>query len=76
MRFRGPTGRAPDGDIPWKSRASSSSPARTRRRIIVNGVDYHNIAATAHAAYRPVGFYLKSAREKALVGLLGEIRGG
>ena len=29
---------------------------QTQKDIVVNGVDYHNIAATGHAAYYPVGF--------------------
>ena len=49
---------------------------QTVKDIVVNGVDYHNIAATGHAAYYPVGFYLKNAREEVLGGLLGEIWGG
>ena len=49
---------------------------QTQKDIIVNGVDYHNIAATGHAAYYPVGFYLRDARAEVLGGLLGEIWGG
>jgi GNAT superfamily N-acetyltransferase len=44
--------------------------------IVINGVDYHNIAATGHAAYYPVGLYLRDGREEVLGGLLGEIWGG
>ncbi len=47
-----------------------------QKDVVVNGVDYHNIAATGHSAYYPVGFYLKNAREEVLGGLLGEIWGG
>ena len=49
---------------------------QTQRDIVINGVDYHNIAATGHAAYYPVGFYLRDARAEVLGGLLGEIWGG
>ena len=49
---------------------------QTQKDIVVNGVDYHNIAATGHAAYYPVGFYLRDAREEVLGGPLGEIWGG
>jgi len=49
---------------------------QTLKDVVVNGVDYHNIAATGHAAYYPVGFYLRNAREEVLGGLLGEIWGG
>ena len=47
-----------------------------QKDIVINGVDYHNIAATGHAAYYPVGFYLRDGREEVLGGLLGEIWGG
>jgi GNAT superfamily N-acetyltransferase len=49
---------------------------QTQKDIVINGVDYHNIAATGHAAYYPVGFYLRDARAEVLGGLLGEIWGG
>ena len=49
---------------------------QTQKDIVVNGVDYHNIAATGQSAYYPVGFYLKNARDEVLGGLLGEIWGG
>lgn len=49
---------------------------QTQKDIVVNGVDYHNIAATGHAAYYPVGFYLRNGRAEVLGGLLGEIWGG
>ena len=49
---------------------------QTQKDIVINGVDYHNIAATGHAAYSPVGFYLRDARAEVLGGLLGEIWGG
>jgi len=49
---------------------------QAQKDIVVNGVDYHNIAATGHAAYYPVGFYLRDARGEVLGGLLGEIWGG
>ncbi|HUL06906.1 MAG TPA: GNAT family N-acetyltransferase [Candidatus Acidoferrum sp.] len=44
--------------------------------IVVNGVDYHNIATTGHAACYPVAFFLRDGREEVLGGLLGEIWGG
>lgn len=46
------------------------------KQIVVNGVDYHNIAATGYAAYYPVGFYLRDDRAEVMGGLLGEIWGG
>jgi GNAT superfamily N-acetyltransferase len=49
---------------------------QAQKDIVINGVDYHNIAATGHAAYYPVGFYLRDARGEVLGGLLGEIWGG
>lgn len=47
-----------------------------QKDIVINGVDYHNIAATGHAANYPVGFYLRDGRGEVLGGLLGEIWGG
>ena len=41
---------------------------QTQKDIVVNGVDYHNIAATGHAAYYPVGFYLRNGRAEVLGG--------
>jgi GNAT superfamily N-acetyltransferase len=49
---------------------------QTLKDIVINGVDYHNIAATGHAAAYPVGFYLRDARAEVMGGLLGEIWGG
>jgi ribosomal protein S18 acetylase RimI-like enzyme len=49
---------------------------QTQKDIVINGVDYYNIAATGHAAYYPIGFYLRDGREEVLGGLLGEIWGG
>jgi len=49
---------------------------QAQKDIVINGVDYHNIAATGHAAYYPVGFYLRDARGEVMGGLLGEIWGG
>lgn len=49
---------------------------QTLKDIIVNGINYHNIAATGHAASYPIGFYLRDGREEVLGGLLGEIWGG
>jgi hypothetical protein len=42
---------------------------QAQKDIIINGVDYHNIAATGHSAYYPVGFYLRDARDELLGGL-------
>ena len=47
-----------------------------QKDIVINGVDYHNIAATGHAACYPVGFYLRDGRGEVLGGLLGEVWGG
>ena len=49
---------------------------QTQKDIVINGVDYHNIAATGHAANYPVGIYLRNERKEVLGGLLGEIWGG
>jgi GNAT superfamily N-acetyltransferase len=49
---------------------------QAQKDIVINGVDYHNIAATGQAAYYPVGFYLRDARGEVMGGLLGEIWGG
>jgi GNAT superfamily N-acetyltransferase len=49
---------------------------QAQKDIVINGVDYHNIAATGHAAYFPVGIYLRDARAEVMGGLLGEIWGG
>ena len=49
---------------------------QAQKDIVVNGVDNHNITATGHAAYYPVGFYLRKGREEVLGALLGEIWGG
>jgi GNAT superfamily N-acetyltransferase len=45
------------------------------KQIVISGVDNHNIAATGHAAYYPVGFYLRDEQGEVLGGLLGEIWG-
>ena len=47
---------------------------QAQKDIVINGVDYHNIAATGHAAYYPVGFYLRDARAEVMGGLLGANR--
>jgi GNAT superfamily N-acetyltransferase len=48
---------------------------QAQKDIVVNGVDFHNIAATGYAAYYPVGFYLRDDRAEVMGGLLGEIWG-
>ena len=45
------------------------------RQFVTNGVDNHNIAATGHAAYYPVAYFLKSDEGEVLGGLLGMIWG-
>ena len=45
------------------------------KEFIVNGVDFHNIAATGHSAYYPVQFFLRGDRDEVLGGLLGQIWG-
>lgn len=49
---------------------------QAQKDIVVNGVDFHNIAATGYSAYYPVGFYLRDGRAEVMGGLLGEIWGG
>jgi GNAT superfamily N-acetyltransferase len=46
------------------------------RGFIVNGVDNHNIAATAMASYFPVNYVLRSERGDVIGGLLGQLWGG
>jgi GNAT superfamily N-acetyltransferase len=46
------------------------------RRIIVNGVDNHNIAATSLLDYFPVNFVLRDERGDVLGGVLGHLWGG
>ena len=45
------------------------------KEFIVNGIDYHNIAATGHSAYYPVQLFLRGDRDEVLGGLLGQIWG-
>jgi len=45
------------------------------RRFIVDGVDMHNVAATAMPDYAPVNFVLRGGRGDVLGGLLGQLWG-
>ena len=45
------------------------------KQFVINGVDNHNIAATGLSTYYPVQFYLRSADDEVLGGLLGDIWG-
>ena len=45
------------------------------RQFIVNGVDYHNIAATKLPGYFPVNFVLRGERGDVLGGVLGQLWG-
>ena len=46
------------------------------KAFVVNGVDNHNIAVTGQSAYYPVQYFLRSADDEVLGGLLGQIWGG
>ena len=46
------------------------------RAFIVEGVDYHNIAATGLHDWCPVNFVLRGERRDVLGGLLGQLWGG
>ncbi|HEY4942662.1 MAG TPA: GNAT family N-acetyltransferase [Rhizomicrobium sp.] len=46
------------------------------KQFVAEGVSYHNIAATGATAYYPVQYYLRSADDEVLGGLLGDIWGG
>jgi len=46
------------------------------RQFIVNGLDMHNIAATALPDYCPVNFVLRGGRGDVLGGVLGLLWGG
>ena len=46
------------------------------RQFIVNGINYHNIAATSLPGYFPVNFVLRGERGDVLGGVLGWIWGG
>jgi GNAT superfamily N-acetyltransferase len=44
--------------------------------FVTNGVDNHNIAVTGLAPYYPIAYFLKSAEDEVLGGLLGMVWGG
>jgi GNAT superfamily N-acetyltransferase len=46
------------------------------KQFVINGVDNYNIATTGLPAYYPVQYYLRSANEEVLGGVLGQIWGG
>ncbi len=46
------------------------------RQFIMDSVDYHNIAATGHAAFYPVNLLLRSEPGEVLGGLIGYLWGG
>lgn len=46
-----------------------------QKDVVVTGINFHNVAATGHAAYYPVGVYLRDAQGEVMGGLLGEIWG-
>jgi ribosomal protein S18 acetylase RimI-like enzyme len=46
------------------------------RKIIIDGVDLHNVAATGHDAYHPITFVLRTARGEIAGGLTGFLWGG
>jgi len=46
------------------------------RSFIVEGVDYHNVAATGLPDWCPVNYVLRGARNDVLGGLLGQLWGG
>ena len=45
------------------------------KEFVVNGIDFHNIAATGHSAYYPAHFILRGDRDEVLGGLLGQVWG-
>ena len=45
------------------------------KKFVIDGVVNHNIAATGHAEYLPVQYYLRGADDEILGGLLGNIWG-
>jgi GNAT superfamily N-acetyltransferase len=45
------------------------------KEFVINGVVNHNIAVTGQSAYYPVQYFLRSADDEILGGLLGEIWG-
>jgi len=46
------------------------------RRIVMDGVDLHNVAATGRSAFYPIAFLLRSGQDEILGGLLGYLWGG
>jgi len=46
------------------------------RRIVMDGVDLHNVAATGHSAFYPMCFLLRSVRDEIVGGVLGYLWGG
>ena len=51
-------------------------PSEALSRLVQDGVDLHNIAATGIAEWYPVNFFLRSPRGEWMGGLLGTIWGG
>ncbi len=51
-------------------------PAEALSRLVNEGVDLHNVAATGLSEWYPVNFFLKSPRGEWLGGLVGSIWGG
>jgi GNAT superfamily N-acetyltransferase len=45
------------------------------KQFVINGVDNYNIATTGLPAYYPVQYYLRSAEDEVLGGVLGQIWG-
>jgi GNAT superfamily N-acetyltransferase len=51
-------------------------PGEALTRLVVDGLDGHNIAATGISTWYPVGLFLKSGRGEWLGGLMGQLWGG
>jgi GNAT superfamily N-acetyltransferase len=53
-----------------------SLPSESLTRLVMDGVDVHNISATGISEWYPANFFLRSSRGEWLGGLLGTIWGG